>query len=216
MRILTGGHGQAAGKAFVFSEGLKCRVAMPFDSADYWGEHFVFEPGKTDVGFAQAGARSGLGNFLRNYDLPLREGLVSGALSTAWPLLDLAGRQGKLDYDGVKKVEGKEVHQLSHKAKSGQGDMKILLFFEPDTFRHVRTLYSLTLSAGLGPSITVSSQQQDTRRRPSGPSRLLTGLPYPRNGPFATPPERADAPCVNGRSPSIRSSTTRLSTRRSG
>jgi len=163
MRIMIGGQGQADGRAFIFSEGQHCRVAMPFDFADYWGEHFVFDPAKADVGFAQPSVRSGFGTFIRNYDQVLREGLVTGTLSTAWPLLDLAARQSKLDYDGIKKVEGKEMHQVTYRAKKGQGDMRILLFFEPETFRHVRTTYSMVVSAGLGASPEESSRQTEQR-----------------------------------------------------
>lgn len=163
MRILTGGQGQADGRAFLFSEGQHCRVALPFDFADYWGEHFVFDLNRTDVGFSQPTVRSGWGNFIRNYDSILKEGLVTGALSTAWALLDAAGRQAKLDYDGIKKVEGKEFHQISYRGKKGQGDMKVLLFFETDTFRHVRTTYDMVVSAGLGASPEESSRQSERR-----------------------------------------------------
>jgi len=138
----------------------------------YRGEQFICDGEKTSVtGTYSDKSRSEFGQFLRAEDLPIREGLLGGALSTAWPLLDLDSRNGKLRYQGLKKVDGIELHAVSYQPKKGT-DLDITLLFEPDTFRHVRTMYSVSLSAGLGmaasgdrASETASASQQQTRYR---------------------------------------------------
>jgi hypothetical protein len=100
---------------------------------------------------------------LSTYDGLLKEGLVSGVLSTAWPLLDLAGRGPKLKYEGLKNVDERPLHQLAYKAAKGQGDVRVLLFFEPETFRHLRSEYRLTLRPSMSVAIDRSASQQDTR-----------------------------------------------------
>jgi len=72
---------------------------------------------------------------LRQPDI-LREGLFGGTISTAWPLLDLKPA-GEAKYEGVKKIDGRELHDLTYvpnKSSSGS-DLTIHLYFEPDTFR---------------------------------------------------------------------------------
>jgi len=41
-------------------------------------------------------------------NVPLREGLLGGVLSAAWPLLRLAQQNPKLEYRGLKKMEGRQ------------------------------------------------------------------------------------------------------------
>jgi hypothetical protein len=65
-------------------------------------------------------------------------------LSEAWPLLKLEGRNPKLENAGMKQIGGKDLLALKYTPRKGS-DLKITLFFEPDTFRHVRTAYSQTI-----------------------------------------------------------------------
>ncbi|MBI1749202.1 MAG: hypothetical protein HY234_05195 [Acidobacteria bacterium] len=163
LKIIVGGTGETDGRAAFLSEGNKVRIGLPTDKFDYWGEQFGFDGSKTEVAFVQPSRRSQLGDFVRRYDQILKEGLVGGALTTAWPLLDLAGRQPKLSYDGLKKVDGKQLHRIKYVMKKGQGEVDIYLYFEPETFRHVRTSYNVVRSSPIGADITQSSQQQETR-----------------------------------------------------
>ncbi len=163
LKIIIGGSGETDGRAAFLSDGLKYRIGLPTDKYDYWGEQFGFDGSKTEVGFVQPSFRSQLGGFLRRYDQILKEGLIGGVLTTAWPLLDVAGRQPKLFYDGLKKMDGKELHRVKYVMKKGQGEVDIFLYFEQETFRHVRTSYNVVRSSPLGADITQSSQQQETR-----------------------------------------------------
>jgi hypothetical protein len=161
--IRRGGGGSLEGKTRVSSEGRRYRVELGFSSSEYYGESLAYDGHKADVGFMQPGRRSPLGEFLATYDVVLKEGLVSGVLSSAWPLLDLAGRGSKLKYDGLKKVDERTLHRIAYKAARGQGDVEVLLFFEPESFRHVRSEYRLGLRPGMSSAIDRSASQQDVR-----------------------------------------------------
>jgi hypothetical protein len=171
-RVLVGGSGQIDGKAVIVSEGRKLHMLLKIGAQQYRGEQFLCDGDKTSVtGTYSDKSRSEFGQFLRAEDLPIREGLLGGALSTAWPLLDLDSRKGKLRYQGLKKVDGIELHAVSYQPRKGT-DLDTTLLFEPDTFRHVRTIYTVSLSAGLGmaasgdrASETASASQQQTRYR---------------------------------------------------
>jgi hypothetical protein len=54
----------------------------------------------------------------------------------------------EFQYEGLKKIDGVELHVVGYKPKRKTG-LKITLFFEPQTFRHVRTIYREEESAGL-------------------------------------------------------------------
>jgi hypothetical protein len=161
--IRRGGGGSLEGKARVSSEGRRLRVELAFPSSEYYGESLAYDGRKVEVGFMQPGRRSPLGEFLATYDVLLKEGLVSGVLSSAWPFLDLAARGPKLKYEGLKKVGGRNLHQIAYKAARGQGDVAVSLFFEPETFRHVRSEYQLALRPAMSSAIDHSASQQDIR-----------------------------------------------------
>lgn len=162
LRVAVGGSATIGGRLLFFSAGRQMRASLAFSAADYRGESLAFDGQKTDIGFMMPGRRSDLGTFLSKYDVILREGLLGGALSTAWPLLELQGRKAKLKYEGLKKVEGRQLHQVSYRMDKGQGDIRIVLRFDPETFQHVGTRYNLTLASTMSPDITASSKEQET------------------------------------------------------
>jgi hypothetical protein len=65
----------------------------------------------------------------------------------------------------VKKVEGKKAHQLDYEIMSDRSDLKIRLYFEEESFRHIRTQYSLTIRHGMrtNPNQSVSALEAYTR-----------------------------------------------------
>jgi hypothetical protein len=144
-----GGAGLLTGTGNILSEGHKVRFAFKFAALDYPGEQFAFDGEKCTVGHVRPGERSDLSQFTFTYDVILKEGLLGGALSTAWPLLDLADRQPKLDYTGLKKVEGKQYHEVKFRPRKGGEDLQISLYFEAESFRHVRTQYLLIQPANV-------------------------------------------------------------------
>ena len=199
-QVLVGGSGVIHGNAVMVSEGRRLQLRLKIVASRYNGEKFLSDGDKTFVeGTYEDHSRSELGQFLRGEDFALREGLLGGALSTAWPLLDLDARKGKLKYEGRKKVDGTELEVVSYHPKKNT-DMDITLYFEPETFRHVRTVYSVSQAPGLappqalavtdqGPGVTAagssdidSARRQQTRYRIEerfGDFKLADGLTLP-------------------------------------
>jgi hypothetical protein len=93
----------------------------------------------------------------------LKEGLLGGVLSTAWPLLNPEQSGSQLRYEGLKRLDGVLLHRMAYRTRARGGDLKIDLYFEPETFRHVRSIYVLIIHAGLGPSALDSVRAKETR-----------------------------------------------------
>jgi len=70
-------------------------------------------------------------------------------LSTSWPLLDLANRKAKLEVAGTKKSGGRELIEVRYRPAGGS-DLRISLFFDAETFQHVRTTYKKEIAAQMG------------------------------------------------------------------
>ncbi len=161
MTLIVGGKGSVEGRAFLFAEGPKFRAALPFDFNDYWGEHFFSDGQRATVGFSAPTTRSPLGNFLNRHDEVLKEGLIGGVYSTSWALLEMAARQPRLEYGGLKKIDGAECHLVTYRMKKGQsGDLAVQLYFDAATFRHVRSVFTVTQSTQMV-GITESSRQSE-------------------------------------------------------
>jgi len=143
------------------SEASRFALRMKFPSQGYPEESFGFEGGKPEVGYVLPGKRSALGHFVSMNEVILREGLLGGVLNGAWALAALGERGAKVSYDGIKKLEGRELHRLSYRAKKGQGDLDIVLYFDPDTFRHVASVYKASHAQSLGTTIESSSSESD-------------------------------------------------------
>src|SRR5580704_1561454 len=144
-KILVGGSGEAAGKFFFVSEGVKRQLMMKINDRNYRGEQWIYDGDKDSVSFSLTQQkRSQFGEFLYTQPVPLREGLLGGLLTTAWPLLDPSLRDAKLNYQGLKKVDGRDLHDLVYKPRKGT-DYEIHLYFDPETFHHVLTVYTITI-----------------------------------------------------------------------
>lgn len=152
---------QLDGSATVLSQGTKHRCEFRFGTPQYPGEQFVFDGDKVLVAMVDQTSRSRLGNFLLIQDEILREGLWGGVLSTAWPLLGSSNTAAKLKYEGMKKINGEQLMELSYvpKKRSQSGDLSIRLYFEPNTYRHVLSVYKLTMMHG---GETLSDPNQTT------------------------------------------------------
>jgi len=155
--------GQLPGKFQLSSGATGSTFTMRFDNERYEGETFKAEGGKVDVAIAEprTGARSAVGNFVARNTVIVGEGLIGGALNARWPLLDVAGRQPRLGYDGLKELGGRELHRLRYRAKDKQGSLEVQLYFDPATYRHVASVYSSSQAQALGGTPESSSQQAD-------------------------------------------------------
>ncbi len=150
MDIRVGGQGKLGGPAMLLAEADKMRTSFNFGHTQYPQETLIRNGDKVDVAYISPGVRSQLGTALwNNFPRLAQEGLYGGVLSTDWALLDLRKKRAKVRYRGLKKFEGKELHELEYRPKKGV-DYRIRLYFEPETFRHVASSYRLSVPGGMG------------------------------------------------------------------
>lgn len=158
------GIAQADGAAVLASDGTKSMVTMKFDSSQYPYEKIGFDGNKVTAYQLHPGDYSSLGSFVRAAPEMFKEGLLGGTLSSAWALLDLSNRKVKMEVGGIKKVNERAAYELKYSLRGGS-DLRISMFFDVETFEHVRTVYKKEMSAqmsrgGLG----------STQRSPGGAS----------------------------------------------
>lgn len=149
------------GQAAVASSGAKLRYSMRFNSPQYTGEQLAFDGSKVLTGHLPSGRRSPLSLYLEQQSLPLRDGLLGGTLSTGWAMLRLDQLKPRLDYKGLKKVDGRQLHEVNYRPAKGPTDLKVALFFDAKTFQHVRTEYEFRVPARLGAGPNDSARLQE-------------------------------------------------------
>lgn len=154
----TGGNG----KIVIASEGRKLLYGMSFSIPSYPAETIVFDGKNAKIAFAINNARSAFGDYLYRYKDTITEGLLGGVLGSGWALHDLVGRKAKIDFDGTKKINDREVYVLKFMPKGG-ADLSFTIFIDLQTFEHVRTEYKAVRSAIIGSSPDASSQQREQR-----------------------------------------------------
>lgn len=156
------GMAQAEGKAVLASDGEKSMVTMKFESTQYPYEKIGFDGNKVSAYQLNPGDYSSLGSFARANPEMFKEGLLSGTLSSAWPLMNLQNRKPKLEYGGLKKINSRQVHELKYTPRSGS-DLRISLFFDAENFQHVRTVYQKSIAAQMGRTANESARLSETR-----------------------------------------------------
>ena len=165
------GEGQVEGQVTMGSKGAMNLINMKFDTPAYPFESLVYDGKKFTAGQFKPGSRTCLAQFFLTNDVIFKEGLVGGTLSESWPLLNLTEKNPKLEYAGLKKVGDRELHAIKYNPRKGS-DLKILLYFEPKSFRHVRSEYSRVIYAteqrriaGGGAALPPEQRQQATPAR---------------------------------------------------
>ncbi len=141
--------GQAVGRAVLASEDVKSLLGMSFPSPVYPREQLGFNGSTFMAAYILPGSRSALGSFLMTHSLIFKQGLMGGTLSSAWPLLNLTKRNAELEYLGEKKVGNQMLHELRYVPRGGS-ELQIKLYFDRDTFNHVRTEYERTIAGAIG------------------------------------------------------------------
>ncbi len=150
------------GISVLASQAEKNMVAMKFDDPSYRLEIVAYDGSDFSVGYTTPGVRSALGLFLFANAQTFENGIMGGTLSTSWELLNFSEKSGKLFYDKTRTIDGVELYQLTYVPKNNP-DLKIALFFETKTFRHVRTEYSRVIAAAMGPTVDSSAGRRETR-----------------------------------------------------
>ena len=153
---------ELSGPAQVASDGDKFLLAMVFSANNYPHEKVSFDGENAIIGVLTQGGRTPLGTFIGSQSALLKHGLIGGVLSSAWPLYNLDRRDAKVSYTGMDKINGKPVHKLKYTPRNA-GDLTINLYFDANTFQHVRSQYEYVVSARQGAVAESSISQQNTR-----------------------------------------------------
>ncbi|REJ77462.1 MAG: hypothetical protein DWQ47_13870 [Acidobacteria bacterium] len=156
------GTGETSGLVVLASQGRKNLIGMKFPTPDYPHERMGYDGDDFSVAFVVPGQRSELGEFMKTNDKTFKTGILGGALSSSWELLRYDEERGKLSSCKTTDINDVEVYRCRYKPDSGS-DLKIEMFFDAATFRHVRTEYSRVISARQGTSIDNSARQQEER-----------------------------------------------------
>ncbi len=154
--------GQAAGRAVLASQGNKTLLGMSFPSPVYPREQLGFDGNAFMAAFVVAGTRSVLGSFLMTHSLIFKQGLMGGTLSSAWPLLDLSSHKADLEYAGTKTIENHLLHEVKYSPRGGS-DLQIKMFFDQESFQHVRTEYNRVIPAPTGDRSYVAGAETEIR-----------------------------------------------------
>lgn len=171
--VLVGGGGKLDGQAALVSDGPKMKMGMLFTDPSYNGEVFTTDGDKVAAKSMKTGMRSLVGGFVYDHSQILREGLLGGALSSAWALLDVKGHKAKVTYDGIKKIDDRQLHQVTYRPKKNAGDADIKLYFDQD-FHHVMSVYKVTIEQTLGLQPTTSPGQPVTASETASASQNQT------------------------------------------
>lgn len=143
LTVRQGGTGQDSGQVLIASHGHQNMIQLTFETATS-SSWMKFDGRDARVSQFRPGSRTALENFFASHDEILKEGLFGGTLSASWSLLEVEQRNPKLQYAGVKKVDGRQLHALKYGLRKGS-DLKVVLYFDSDTFRHLRTEYERTI-----------------------------------------------------------------------
>ena len=145
MDIRVGGQGNLNGRAMLLAEGDKLRTTLTFGHVQYPRETLIRNGDQLDIAYITPGVRSQLGTTIwENFPRLAQEGLYAGALSTDWALLNLKKKRAKLRYRGLKKFEGRRLHEVDYKPKK-KVSYRVRLYFEPETYRHLASKYRIVV-----------------------------------------------------------------------
>ncbi len=145
VEFIQGATGNADGIFLLLSEGSKVAILLRYNDLEYPGEYFAFDGKDVSVGYITPGQRSPVADFIFRYNRLMKEGLLGGTLSCAWPLLHLQEKNTTLVY-GIEEKDGRRLHRLEYRPEKNLGDLRVKLYFDFDTFRHLRTEYRVRIN----------------------------------------------------------------------
>lgn len=140
--FILGNTGNLKGNSMFITQGTKLGIVLRYLDTNYPGEYFAFDGKDVTVATISPGRKSPIGDFLFRFDKVIKGGFLGGTLTSSWPLLDNKDIDADLKCREVKK-EGRRLYELEYHPRKGFGDMKICMYFDPKTFQHVRTEYSV-------------------------------------------------------------------------
>jgi hypothetical protein len=162
MNLRTGGRGTVSGPALIASQDDRVLLKAEFTTPGYPYERIGFDGQKLHAPQYAPGARSPLAQFFLSQDAIFSEGLIGGTLSSAWPLLNLAQREPKLQYSGREKIKGRQAYKVKYTPRQGS-ELKMYIFFDAETYQHVRSEYERVIPAPMGARPGESASQREVR-----------------------------------------------------
>lgn len=143
VKMIQGANWTLKGNSMFVSEGSKLGIVLQYLDVNYPGEYFAYDGADVTVKHISPGRKSPVADFLYRFDKIMKQGLLGGALSTSWPLLSEERTAAARMKCRKVQLEGRELYALEYRPHSGVGNMKIQIYFDPATFRHVRTEYKV-------------------------------------------------------------------------
>jgi hypothetical protein len=138
---------KATGKAVITSRGEDFMFLVSLLSQEYPFEKIGYFGNRISLPFVTAGTRSPLGAFVAEHEKMLTTGVFTGAMSGAWPLLQDGMNEARTKLAGTRKVNDRDAYVLEFWPKGmDSAEFTILLFFDAENFRHVRTEYRHTIN----------------------------------------------------------------------
>jgi hypothetical protein len=159
--IRVGGGGKGKGGAVMASQGPMSLIGFIFGQ-DASNEKLAFNGQKLTLGELRPGLRSPFSDFVLKNDVLFREGLLGGTLSTAWPFFDANERKGKLRSLGTKNLKDRKAYILGYEPRNS-GNLDIKLYFDAETFQHLRTDYQQEFVAPTVTNPDKAARQKGTR-----------------------------------------------------
>ena len=142
INFILGMSGNLSGTAAFLSQGPQTAMIMKFQDINYPEEYYAYDGRTVTVASIKPGFKAPLAEFIYRYDKIMKNGILGGVYSNAWPLLNVKGNRATMNLRKTK-VDGKELFEMEYRPRDNHGDMKIRLFFDPETYRHVRTEYKV-------------------------------------------------------------------------
>ena len=133
---------KANGRAVLASNGTDLAMVSTFNLTDYKMERIGIFGNKINIPFIVPGQRSSLGGFLNTYNKVLNDRIFGGSIFSTWIFLEPEGSKGKLEVDGMKKLDGRDTWVINYIPKGGlTSGSSIKIYFDAENFHHLRTVY---------------------------------------------------------------------------
>lgn len=137
---------KTTGKGAIVSELNDLMFLSSFRSNEYPYEKIGFFKGSINIPLALQNSRSPLGVFIADHSVLLTEGLFTGSISSTWNLSNSQIKRGKIEFAGIKKIEGHKVYALAYYPRTSSNEFTVKMYFDIETFQHVRTEYRDAIS----------------------------------------------------------------------
>lgn len=145
MKILDGGTGLVKGTMKFRTAPDAALLLLQFDSQGYPRDGFRLKEDGTVLPIEVSPGSAGfLAGFIDSYRFVVRSGLFGSVLSTSWPFLK-SDPGIQMQFKGEKKVDKQK---LLHVECGFEAGMKSDVYFDPKTFRHVRTVHRIPPDRG--------------------------------------------------------------------